>query len=188
MGGQAALEKMARQGGEMVSQADIAAESGLTEQINRNKLSGLSGLSDVEKNVAGLKLQGTGLLANVAGTQAGNVMQGYGMQRGLAGDVANARAAGVGQQVGLETGVAGGRRAAAGGLADLFATTGVFAHQDLGQALQAMGLDFSTEQNAVNSLVQLSKNPGKFQTAFGDIVSLISAAGGGPGIRKAITG
>jgi hypothetical protein len=46
------------------------------------------------------------------------------------------------------------------------------------QVLQAMGLNFNTQAEAINALTQLSKNPGFLQTVLGDVTSLGGAAAG----------
>ena len=148
--GAAAISQMARQGANAASAADVAAQSSLTQQINANKLAGLGG----ETALAGLSGQ-------------------------LQGQVAGAKAAGVGQQIGLETGVAGGAQGAAGGLLNMFSQITGKSTADITQTLQAMGLDFSTQEGAIQALTTLSKNPSVLSQVLQDLSTVGGMALGG---------
>jgi hypothetical protein len=52
------------------------------------------------------------------------------------------------------------------------------------QILQNLGLKYSTDMEGAQILSQLSKNPGAFQTGLGDVTGLISAIGGGSGVKS----
>jgi hypothetical protein len=186
MGGASALARMARQGASAASEADIAAQAGLTSQINANKMAGLGGLQGTESDVARLAQSGAGILGTTAGTQASNILRSQGQEASLMGDVAGGRRTGVNQQLNLESDIAAGKRAGTQGMANLYGTTGGFAHQDITDALKSMGLDFSTEQAANDSMVKLSQNPGMFQTVLGGITQLAGAASGLAGAFPAL--
>lgn len=85
---------------------------------------------------------------------------------------------GLAGESGLESGVASGSLAASGQLKGLYdTTTGQIT--DLGKLmLSTLGLDFSTQEGAIDALTKLSQNPGLFQTGIGDIIGLAGAAAG----------
>ncbi len=144
-----AISQMARQLSQTQGRNTLDAEVALNERQTANKLSGLGG----ETNVAGGKAA-------------------------LTSNVAAGRRAGEQIQQNLEGSVAGGKLQASQMMNQLFNTT-TGEVSDLGtKLLQTLGLNFSTQQGAINSLVQLSKNPGKFQTAFADVLAAAGAAAG----------
>jgi len=144
-----AISQMARQLSQAQGKNTLDAEVALNERQTANKLSGLGG----ETNVAGGKAALTSAVAS--GKRAAETIQ-----------------------QNLEGSVAGGKLQASQMMNQLFNTT-TGQVSDLGtKLLQTLGLDFSTQQGAINSLVQLSKNPGKFQTAFGDVLAAAGAAAG----------
>lgn len=110
--------------------------------------------------------------------QTANKLAGLGGEAGVSSDVAAGRRAGAGMQLGLEGAVAGGKLSANQMLNSLYNTqTGQVT--DLGnQILKTLGLNFATQEGAINALTQLSKNPGFFQTMIGDIIGLSGAAAG----------
>jgi hypothetical protein len=112
-----------------------------------------------------------------------NKVAGLGGLSSTAGNVAAGRLAGSGQQLGLEGNVAAGRDNANSQMSQLFnASTGQVTA--LGQQmLQSLGLDFGTQEAAIGALTNLSKNPGMFQTVFGD---LVAGGGASAGIMKAL--
>jgi hypothetical protein len=174
----AAISQMARQLGQAQASTTQNATLGLQQQITANELSGLGGLGTTEANVTGLGLQGTGILANTAANQASGTLQGLGQQSALQTNVAGARSSGVGQQVGLESGVAAGSNAANSGLAGLYNTTTGNITAEGQQVLSALGLNFGTQSQAINALVNLSKNPGTIQTILSQVQGLGGAAAG----------
>lgn len=177
-GGAGAVAQIARQLGQTQSEATVNAESGLNTAINSNKLAGLGGLDKSQATQAALKQSGAGILAGVAGNQAGNRV-------GLAESEAGNKLKGTDQQIGIESGVAAGSTAADNAMNQLYSTeTGQITAQGQ-QALQALGLQFNSQAESINALTQLSKNPGMFQTIFGDIVA---GAGAVAGIGKAMPG
>jgi hypothetical protein len=161
--------QMARQLEQTQSQATLAAETGLKTQENSNKFSALSGGSTLAGNVA-------------AGKTAG-----VGQQIGIENNLAAGKSAGVGAQIGLESGVAQGSNQANAGLASLYNTTTGQITALGNQMLQTLGLNFSTQAEAIGALTKLSQNPGAFQTVFSDVVEAGGAAVGaysGLGLAK----
>jgi hypothetical protein len=117
-------------------------------------------------------------LANLNAQINANKLAGLGGLGTTEANLAQARQGVAGLQTGLEGGVARGVQAANQGLAGLFNTeTGQITAQGQ-QLLDAMGLKYSTQQGAINALTQLSRNPGLFQTAIGDVAQLGGAAVG----------
>jgi hypothetical protein len=110
--------------------------------------------------------------------QTANKLIGLGGESNLAGNVAAGKRAGGSMQLGLEGNVAGNKMDATRIMSHLFdTTTGQIS--DLGnKLLQTLGLNFRTQAEAIQALTQLSKNPGKFQTIFGDLIAGAGAAGG----------
>lgn len=120
---------------------------------------------------------------SLQGMETSNKLAGLGGLSSTAGNVAAGRLAGSGQQLGLEGNVAAGRSNANTQMSQLFNTsTGQITA--LGQQmLQSLGLDFGTQESAIGALTNLSKNPGAFQTIFGD---LVAGGGAAAGIMKAL--
>lgn len=99
-----------------------------------------------------------------------------------------AESAGVGAQTSalggasnLAGGVASGVTAANSQMSQLYNTTTGQVTALGQQVLSSLGLDFSTQAAATNSLTQLSKNPGLLQTTLGDLAGLGGAAAGAAG-------
>lgn len=113
------------------------------------------------------------LNANVALQQllTQNKIAGLGGEANLASNVAGARQQGAAQQLGLESGVQQGSLSATNIMNQLYnTTTGEIS--DLGnKMLQTLGLNFGTQSEALAALTNLSKNPGMFQTIYGDILA-----------------
>jgi hypothetical protein len=90
--------------------------------------------------------------------------------------------AGLGGEASVASSVAGnklqGTETANSQLSQLYnTTTGQIT--SLGQQmLSSLGLDFGTQDQAIAALTNLSKNPGLFQTAYGDIIQGAGAAAG----------
>lgn len=174
------FSQLARQLGQAQGEATLGAQTSLTDQINRNKLAGLGGLSAEQADLAG-KRQGS--LAGLRSTEAdvaASKLAGAAQERGLQGDIAGGIRSGTGIQQGLEGDVASGSRASLSGLGNLYnEQTGEIS--SLGnQILQSLGLNFSTQAEGLSILQNLSKNPGLFQTGFGDFISLLQASKGTP--------
>ena len=110
--------------------------------------------------------------------QTANKLAGLGGEAGVSSDVAAGRRAGEGMRLGLESGVQQGKLSANQMMNQLYNTT-TGQVTDLGnQILKTLGLNFATQEGAINALTQLSKNPGFFQTMIGDIIGLSGAAAG----------
>lgn len=170
-GGAGAVAQIARQLGQTQSQATVNAEDSLNTQINANKLAGLGGLNSSQANQAALKQSGAGILNSLAGNQASNKLAATQSEAGN-------KLAGTNQQLALEGGVAQGATSANSQLNSLYdATSGEITAQGQ-QVLQALGLNFNTQAQAVNALVALSKNPGTFQTILNGVTQAAGAAAG----------
>lgn len=154
----AALANIQRNAGQQQADATTGALTSLNQQVNANKLAGLGGLSGTEAQLAAAR-QG------VAGAQAGLEQGVAGLRQGVSG-----------MQSGLESGVAGGVNAANAGLAGLYGTSQAASTAAQQQVLQGLGLQFGTEAQGAQILQELSKNPGLFQTGFGDFISLLQAS------------
>jgi|SRR5215831_105717 len=180
---QAAIADIARQGGQTEATTTTNAMLGLGEAINQGKLSGLQGLDTTEAQLAAARQGITGQRASLESGVSAGARDILGQAGSTEANVATGQRAFGGLQSGLESGVASGVQAANVGLAGLFNTqTGQVS--ELGrQVLQGLGLQFGTEAQGAEILQALSKNPGLFQTIFGDITSLIGAAGGGVGLK-----
>jgi hypothetical protein len=107
-----------------------------------------------------------------------NQLQGLGGLQSTEQQLAAARQGITGQQTGLESGVASGVQGANAGLSGMYGTQASQADQLSNQVLQGLGLQFGTESSAANIMQQLSKNPGLFQTALGDIAQIGGMAAG----------
>lgn len=150
-GSAGAIAQMSRQLGQSQASNTLNAEVALNSQENANKLSGLQGLGTTASSVAGNTLQGEEALA------AG-------------------KSGGVAQQAGLESNVASGVNTANSQMSQLYNTTTGQVTAIGQQVLSALGLDFSTQASATQSLATLSKNPGALQTVLGTL-----GLGGGAG-------
>jgi hypothetical protein len=107
-----------------------------------------------------------------------NKLAGLAGQAGVNAQLASARQGALGLQSGLESGVAGGVQAANRGIQGMFDTQTGQINAAGNQLLSALGLQFGTQQQATNALVQLSRNPGLFQTILGDVIGAGGAAAG----------
>jgi hypothetical protein len=160
------------------SEDTLGANTSLHQQINANKFTGLKGGADLEGGVAGNRLNAfntvSGLESNVATGNRANDSTLANLETDVAGGIRSG--ADFNRQV--EQGVATGSNQANQGMIGLFQTaTGEVS--DIGkQVLSAMGLDYSTQEAAMKSLTELSKNPGLFQTALNNIIGLSGAASG----------
>lgn len=92
-----------------------------------------------------------------------NKLAGLGGLASTNADVAAGRRGAFGQQIGLESGVASGVQGAN-------QTLGNMSLAQMNQLLSSYGLQFGTQQDAINALTQLSRNPG----LFGNIMQGIS--------------
>lgn len=153
----AAIANIQKQAGAQQADATTAALTSLNQQINANKLAGLGGLATTEQQLAAAR-QG------ISGQQAGLEQGVAGLRQGVSG-----------LQAGLEGGVAQGVQRANEGMAGLFNTATGQVTAAGQQILQGLGLQFGTEAQGAQILQELSKNPGLFQTAFGDFTSFLSA-------------
>jgi len=175
--GAAAISQMARQGAQSTAQADIAARSGLQQQITANKLAGLGGLQMTESDVAKLAQSGAGILGGVAGQQAALKMQGLGQQATQQAGLAAGRQQGFGQAAGLETGVAGGETSANAQMYNKLNMLAGKSASDINHILQSIGLDASTSLSASQVLANLSSQPGLTDKIFKDIAELGQGVG-----------
>lgn len=107
-----------------------------------------------------------------------NKLAGLGGLSSTASNVAGNRLAGSGQQLGLESGVAQGSTAANSQFNNLFNTQTNQVTQMGQQLLQSLGISYNSQAEAASILAGLSKNPGAFQTAIGDITQLGGVAAG----------
>jgi len=170
--------QMARQLAQQQSASTLDSNVALNTMVNKNKMDGLGGLSGFEGDVAGGRRTA---FNSVAGFE-GNLAEGNRAQdktaAGLEADVAGGIRSGTQMGIGLEGQVADNRNTANQGMMQMFQTASGEV-SDLGkQMLQSMGLDYSTQESAIRSLTELSKNPGLFQTAIANIVDLAGAAAG----------
>lgn len=112
-----------------------------------------------------------------------NKLSGLGGESSLAGQVAGNRLSAQGQQLGLASNVAGntlqGNETANSQLSSLFNTNTGQTTQLGNQMLQSLGLDFSSQEAAQNTLAKISNNPSMFQSLLGMIGSGVSAAAAG---------
>lgn len=146
------MSQMARQLGQAQATNTLNAENSLSQMKTANTLSGLSG----ENATSGLE---SGLQSAVAGNKL----------------------AGTNQQLSLAGSQAAGVTAANSQMSQLYNTTTNQVTALGQQVLSTLGLDFSTQEAATNSLTTLSKNPGLLQTVLGDISGLGGAAAGAAG-------
>jgi len=93
---------------------------------------------------------------------------------GLNTQINQNKLAGLGGLQTTEASVAGGKEAGAAGMAGLFNTATNQLTQEGQQLLQAMGLQFGTQAEAIQFLQQLSKNPG----VFGNIMQGLGTVAG----------
>lgn len=96
-----------------------------------------------------------------------NKLAGLGGLSNVNADVAAGRRSAFGQNIGLEGGVASGVQGANQALSNM-------SLDQMNQLLSSYGLQFGTQQQAIDALTQLSKNPG----LFGNILQGISTIGG----------
>jgi hypothetical protein len=141
------------------------------------------GLSQMARQLSQVQGQNT-LNAEVAlnQSQTANKLAGLGGETSLESSVAGNKIAAQGQQLGLASNVAGntlqGNESANSQLSQLFNTETGQVTATGQQLLSSLGLDFSTQGEAINALTQLSKNPGLFQTILGDLTSAGGSAAG----------
>lgn len=159
---EAAIAAIQGEAGAQQADATNAALVGLNQQINANKLAGLGGLGTVEGQLAAAR-------AGIMGQQAGVTGQQAGLETGVAG----LRQGVSGLQQGLEGGVAQGVQAANRGIQGLYDTTTGQVTSLGNQVLAGLGLQYGTQAQGAQILQELSKNPGLFQTGFGDVLGLL---------------
>lgn len=173
-----AYSQLARQLSQQQAQSTLDSNVALNEMVNKNKLAGTSGLAgfegDIAKNRLGAYNTATDFESKIAQGERENAKTLAGLESDVAGGIRS------GTQMGanLEGNVANNKNAANEGMLKLFQTSSGEV-SDMGKMiLQSMGLDASTQEAAIKSLTELSKNPGLFQTALGNIVGLAGAAAG----------
>jgi hypothetical protein len=135
------------------------------------------GLSQMARQLS--QAQGTNTLnAEVALNQSetSNKLAGLGGESNIMNQVATNKLQGAEAQAGNTL---QGTEAANTEASQLYSTTTGQVTALGNQILQTLGLNFSTQAEAINALTQLSKNPGAFQTAIGDLTAAGGAAAGG---------
>jgi hypothetical protein len=169
------FSQLARQLGQAQGEATLGAQTSLTDQINRNKLAGLGGLSAEQADLSGKKISDLAGLRSTEADVAANKLAASGQERLQQSDVASGIRSGTALDQGLESDVASGSRSSLSGLGNLYnEQTGEIS--SLGnQILQSLGLNFQTQEQGLAILQNLSKNPGLFQTGFGDFLGLANA-------------
>lgn len=155
----AALASMQNTLGAQQADATNQARLGIQQAQIQNRLAGLGGAAGLEAGVAG-------------GTQS--IM---GQQAGLEQGVASLRQGVSGLQSGLESGVAQGVQKANQGIQGLYDTSTGQVTALGNQVLAGLGLQYGTQAQGAQILAELSRNPGLFQTAFGDFTQLLGALG-----------
>lgn len=186
LGGGGDISQMARQLSQQQAKAATGAQVDLDTMIARNRLAGLGGLSASGSDVAGQRQAALGGLGALESDVAQGKRVGTSAEAGFEGDVARGVREGTGQQLGLEEGVARGSLTGTAGMGSLYnAASGNIT--DLGnQMLASLGLNFKTQQEAVDALQRLSQNPGLFdnimksiQVGSGAIAGAMGAPSGG---------
>lgn len=157
-----ALEQQAKQN--LVKTGGLGGGGGLSQMARQlsqaqgqNTLNAEVGLNQLQTQNKLAGLQGFGnTQQNLVNNQLG-ALQGFGNFAG--NQAANINAGNVGQ-------------------ANLYGTSAGAGLAAGNSSLAALGLDFSSQQSAINSLVNLSKNPGAFQTGLSDLYGGAGAAAG----------
>lgn len=115
-------------------------------------------------------------------SQTANKLAGLGGEGSLASQQAGNRLAAQDQQLGLASDVAGntlqGNEAANQNLSQLYNTTTGQVTQLGNQLLQALGLDFNTQEQAGDLLAKISQNPSMFQSIIGTVGGAVGGAAG----------
>jgi hypothetical protein len=170
--------QLARQLGQAQADATLGAQTSLSDQIRQGKLAGLGGLTGEQEALSGLKQTALSGLRSTEADVAASKLAASGQERQQQADIAGGIRSGTALQQGLEGDVASGNRASVSGLGGLYnEQTGEIT--SLGnQILQTLGLNFGTQEQGLAILANLSKNPGAFQTGFGDFLNLAGVASG----------
>lgn len=177
--------QLARQLSQQQASATLGAQTNLHALESQNKLAGLAGGTGLETSAAAGRLNSLGTMTSLAGTQAGNTVSALNGASNLTTNQAAGIRAGVGQQQNLESGVATGSNNANSVLSSLYNTETNQITAQGQQILTALGLNFSTQEDALRTLTGLANTPGILDniTRIGGMVS-----GGLTGLAGAMKG
>ena len=173
-----AYGQMARRLSQDQAQSTLDSNVALNEMVNKNKMAGLSGLGGFEGDVAKNRLGAFNTVAGFENDLAAGERDQARTLAGLETDIAGGRRAGLNAGIGLEGQFANNRNQANEGMLNLFRTSSGEVSDHAKNILQSMGLDASTQESAIRSLTDLSKNPGLFQTFLQNAIGLAGAAAG----------